>query len=113
MPFHWKATNPNRDNGIWINLPLRELEALSRALLSVLLSFFDTRIARHQPGVLQRRTKVRIEFDQRTSNPMPNSTRLTRRATARNVDQNIKLVCGVRQLQRLADNHAQCFVGKV
>ena len=96
-----------------IALPLRELEALARALLPVLLSLLNSRIACHQPGLLQRRTKIPIEFNQRPCDPMPNSARLTRWATARNVDQNVKLVCRIRQLQRLANNHAQCFVGKV
>ena len=60
-PLHVEATNPNRDNGVFeisdlkfeiSELPLRELEAFARALLSVLLALFDARVARNQSGVL-------------------------------------------------------------
>src|SRR5258707_15469452 len=59
-------------------LSLRELEALARALLSVLLSLFDPRIACNQAGLLQSRAQVRIELDQRPRDAVPDRARLPR-----------------------------------
>src|SRR5713101_7986114 len=42
-------------------LTLRELEALARALLSVLLAFLHSRIARQKSILAQRRPQLRIE----------------------------------------------------
>src|SRR6195256_1629648 len=47
-------------------LTLRELEALTRALLSVLLAFLHSRIARQKSVFPQRRPQLRIESRNRT-----------------------------------------------
>jgi len=96
-----------------LQLSLRELEALARAFLTVLLSLFDPRIAGNQSGLLQSRPQVRIELNQGPRNAMPDRTRLPGRTAAGNVNNHIKLVCGVRQLQRLANNHSQRLIGKI
>ena len=53
-------------------LSLRELEALTRALLSVLLPLFDSRIAGYQAGLLQSRPQIAVVFDQRARDAMTN-----------------------------------------
>src|SRR6267142_1763370 len=53
-------------------LSLRELEALARALLSVLLAFFDPRIARDQSRVLQGRPQVAVVLNQCSGNSVTN-----------------------------------------
>src|ERR1044072_276711 len=94
-------------------LSLRELEALAGALLSILLTFLDARVARHQARLLQRRTKISIVLKQRAGDAMANCACLARRSATANVDQNIKFGRGLGQLQRLPDDHAQRFVGKI
>jgi hypothetical protein len=102
--------------GIWQSemlLSLGELEALAGALLPVLLAFFDAWVTRDQTCLLERRTKVRVVFKQRPRNPMSNSAGLSGRSAAANVDQDIKLSPCFGQLQRLPNNHAQRFIGKI
>src|SRR5882724_5273399 len=94
-------------------LPLRELEALAGALLSILLAFFNARVTCDQARLLQCWTKIRIVFEQRTSNAVANSPRLSRRTATTNIDQNIKLGSCLSQLQRLSNNHTQSLVGKI
>src|SRR5882672_7320609 len=72
-------------------LSLRELEAFAGTLLPILLTLFDARIARHQAGLLQRRTQVSIVFEQCSGNAVANGARLSRRSASANIDQNIKL----------------------
>jgi len=96
-----------------ISLPLRELEALTRALLSILLPLFDAWITRNQACLLQSRTKVRVEFNQSASNAVSNRTCLARRAAPTNINQKVKLIRRLSQLQRLPDDHPQGFIGKI
>ena len=93
--FKSEIRNPNSE----ILLSFRELEALARALLSILLAFFDAGIARDQARLLQRRTKVSIEFHQRAGDAMANRACLARRATAANINQDVKLGGRLSQLQ--------------
>ena len=52
-------------------LAFRELEALTRTRLTVLLTFDLTRIAGKEPGFLQRRSQFRVVLHQRTrGNPL-------------------------------------------
>src|SRR5258706_1031031 len=94
-------------------LSLRELETLARALLSVLLAFFNTRIAGNQSGLLQSGPQVAVIFNQGACNAVANRPCLTGRAAAGHVDQHVELGRGFRQVKRLTNNHPVCFVGKV
>src|SRR5687768_12158581 len=94
-------------------LSFRELEPLSCALLSVLLTFFLTRVTRDQAGLLQGRAKVGVEFHQRTRDPVTNGSRLARRTTAINIHENVELADRVGQAKRLTDDHPKSFVREV
>jgi hypothetical protein len=103
----------NRQSEIGNNLSFRKLESFPSTLLSVLFAFLDSRIARHKTGVFESRTKVGIEFEQRSRDAVSDRSGLARRTTAGDVDNQIKLVRGFSQLQGLTDDHSQRFVGKV
>ncbi len=66
-----------------------------------------------RPALLQRRTKVGVVLEQGAGNAVTNSAGLSRRSAAANIDQNVKLGDCLGQLQRLPNNHAQSFVGKI
>jgi hypothetical protein len=94
-------------------LSLRELEAFARALLPILLTFFDTRVARNQTCLFQRGTKICIVFQQRPRDAVANRSCLACRSAAANIDQNIKFSDRLSQLQGLPDDHAQGFIWKI
>src|ERR1041384_6887040 len=94
-------------------LSLRKLEPLPSTLLSVLLAFLDSRITGYKTGEFESRTKVGVEFEQRSSDAVSNRSSLARRTTASHIDNQIKLVRGFSQLQGLTDDHPQRFVGEV
>src|ERR1044072_4497609 len=58
-------------------------------------------------------TKVCVVFHQRSRDAVPDRSRLARWTATRHVDDEIKLVRGLSQLQRLTNNHPQGFVGEV
>src|SRR4029450_6039100 len=82
-------------------------------LLTVFLSFLDARVARDQPRMFQGRAQIRIVLEQRSGYPVTNCASLSRWTTARHVNDQIKLISSLRQLQWLTDDHAQCFVWKI
>src|SRR6476619_6683140 len=94
-------------------LSLRELEALARALLSVLLALFDARVARHQTGLFQCGPQFVVVLNQRARDPMTNRPCLTRRTTAGDIDDDVKLGRGFSQIQRLPNNHAERLVREI
>src|ERR1044072_133904 len=94
-------------------LAFRELDALARALRAVLLALLGARVARHEPGVLERGPEVRVELHERARDAVAHRPRLTRRASARDVDDDVKLARGVGERQGLAYDHAQCLIGEV
>src|SRR4030095_11380076 len=94
-------------------LSLRELEPLSRSLLSVLLTFLLSRIACNQSSLLQSRAKVRVEFHQRTRDPVTNRTGLSCRSAAVDIHKDVELAGCIGQAKRLTDDHPQGFVRKV
>src|SRR6185295_8206439 len=100
-------------NGIGQRLSLRKLKTFSRALLSVLLAFLNTRIACHKTCMFERGTKIGIVFEQRSCDAVSDRSRLARWTTTRNVDDEIKLVRGLSQLQWLTNDHPQGFVWKI
>src|SRR5205807_1892864 len=103
----------NRQSTIGNDLSLRELEALARTLLSVLLTFFDSRIAGNQSRLLQRRPQISVVFDESARDAMTNGARLSRGAAASDVYKDVELVRRLSQIQRLPNNHAQRFIRKV
>jgi hypothetical protein len=94
-------------------LSLRELEALARALLTVLLALFDARIAGHQTGVLERGAKIVVVFEQRARNAMTHGARLSGRSSARYVNDDVEFARGIGKIQRLADDHPESLIREI
>src|SRR5690242_2810517 len=88
----------NRKSAIGNVLSLRKLEAFACALLSVLLSFLDAWIARHETSVFEGRPQVTIILDQRARDAVPDCASLARGSAAGDIDNQIKLVRRFRQL---------------
>jgi hypothetical protein len=103
----------NRQSKIGNVLSLRKLETFPSALLTVLLAFLDAWIPRHQTGVFEGWAQVSIILEQRTGDTVPDRSSLSRRAASGHVDYQIKLACGLGQLQWLPNDHPQGFVGEV
>src|SRR6267154_5698646 len=82
-------------------LTLRELEALARALLSVLLAFLHARIARQKSVLAQRRPQLRIEPRNRPRQSHAHRASLPAHAAAVRRHHYVHLVGNVRKLQRL------------
>src|SRR5229473_649917 len=94
-------------------LPFRKLEALARALLSVLLAFLNPGIARDQSRVFQCRSQVAVVFNQGARDSMANRTGLACGTAAGDVGEHIELADCLSQLHRLSNNHAQRLVRKI
>jgi len=105
--------NPKSEIRIRSLLSLRELEPFPCALLTVLLSFLDARVARDQPRMFQGWAQIRIVLKKRSGYPVTNRASLSRWTATRHINDQIKLISRLRQLQWLADDHAQCFVWKI
>src|SRR6266481_5328838 len=82
-------------------LTLRELEALARALLSVLLAFLHSRIARQKSIFPQRRPQLRIESRNRPRQSHAHRSRLSAHSAAMRRHHHVYLVGDIRELQRL------------
>src|SRR5882762_224420 len=82
-------------------LALRELEALARALLSVLLAFLHSRIARQKSVFPQRWPQLRIESRNRARQSHAYRPRLSAHAAAMRRHHYVYLVGDIRELQRL------------
>src|SRR5262249_11463470 len=95
------------------NLAFRELEAFTRALLTVLLTLFGAGIAREQSGLFELLTQLGVELEQRARDAVTHCAGLTSNAAAVDVDHHVEFVDRVGQLQRLADDHAKGFVLEV
>src|SRR5579859_7703415 len=87
------------------SLPLRELEALARALLPVFLALFRTGIARKKTALPQCRAQLRIKNYKRACNAQPRSTRLPVDASATGIHDDIKFPHIFSGHQRLSDFH--------
>ena len=81
--------------------------------MSVLLAFLDSGIASDQTGMLKCWSQVNIILEQGARDAVTNSAGLTRWTTAGDVDEQIKLVRRLSQLQWLTNDHAERFVGEV
>src|SRR5882724_5393675 len=82
-------------------LTLRELEALARAFLSVLLAFLHSRIARQKSVLPQRRPQLRIESRNRPRQSHAHRASLPAHTAAVRRHHYVHLVGNVRKLQRL------------
>ena len=71
-------------------LTLAELELLTRARLTVLLTLNSTSITGNKARSLQCATKGRIVFHQCTGNAVTNGTRLTCQTATLNVDEDVE-----------------------
>src|SRR5688572_7664590 len=65
-----------------MTLPFAELEALARALLSVLLALLDARIARQEAFLLEPWPQLQVVFDQRARDAEAQGAGLARDAAA-------------------------------
>src|SRR5260370_20525964 len=82
-------------------LTLRELEALARALLSVLLAFLHARIARQKSVLTQRRPQLRIEPRNGPRQSHAHRARLSAHAAAVSCHHHVHLVGDIGEFQRL------------
>jgi len=86
-------------------LPFRELEALSRSRLPVLLTFFHARIAGEKSFLLQYTAQFRAELDQSPRNAVLYSIRLAMHTSAIHRDQDVKFAECIGRLQGPLDQH--------
>src|SRR5260370_16805442 len=82
-------------------LTLRELEALARAFLSVLLAFLHWRIARQKSVLAQRRAQLWIKSRNRTRQSHAHRASLSAYAAAMRRHHHVHLVRDIRELQWL------------
>src|SRR3954464_4704315 len=84
-------------------LPFAELEALARALLSVLLAFLDARVARQEAFLLQSRPQFEVVFHQRPRNAQAQRSGLAGDAAARDGGEYIEFIGRFGHGHRLLD----------
>src|SRR5580704_4675780 len=82
-------------------LALGELEALARALLSILLALMLARVAPHHAEFLQLGAQLNVELQQRPRDSQLGRAGLAGWPAARGGDQDVELVGGLRRQQRL------------
>src|SRR5262245_12782241 len=90
-------------------LPFTELEAFAGSSHPVLLPLFGARVARQQSFVLERLAQLGVVLHERSGNPETHRPRLTGYASTRHRGQDIELVAGLSQQERLSDLHAKRF----
>src|SRR5260370_7905804 len=95
------------------NLALRELEALARALLSVLLAFLHSRITRQKSVLPQRWPQLRIESRNRARQSHAHRPRLSAHAAAMRRYHHVHLVGDIRELQRLDPVILPCLIPQI
>src|SRR5262249_23133454 len=94
-------------------LPLRELEALARAGLPVLLSLLHPRVAREHPRPLQLGPELRVELEQGPRDTVTPRARLTRQSAASDVHLHVELGRRARELEWLCHDEPEGLPGKV
>src|SRR5687767_10079419 len=92
---------------------LGELEAGAGALLAVLLALLHARVAREEAGLLESLAQLEVVHLQRTGDPVADRAGLAARAAAVDGDDDVELVDGLRQGERLLDDHLQHFIAEV
>src|SRR6476660_6420324 len=90
-------------------LPFTELKALACASHTVFLPLFRARVARQQPFVLQRLAQLGVVLHECSGNPETYGSGLAGHASTRHRSQDIELVAGLGQHERLPDLHAKRF----
>src|SRR2546421_325623 len=70
-------------------------------------------IAGEQAGFLEGLSKLLVEANERTGDAVAHGASLAGRATTADVDQNVELPAGVRDLERLGDDHPKRLTRKV
>src|SRR5215471_19774165 len=85
-----------------LKLAFRELEALTRALLTVLLTLFGAGVTREQSGLLELLAQLGVEFEQRARDAVTHRAGLAGDAAAVDIDHHVEFVDRVGQLQWLA-----------
>src|SRR3990167_5423704 len=93
-------------------LAFTELEAFPRSRHAVLLAFLGPRVARQQPFVLQLLAQLEVVFDQRARDAESHGACLPRDPAAGHGRQNIELVGGFREHERLANLGTERFGGE-
>src|SRR5918993_3590334 len=95
-----------------IPLPFTELEALARALLSVLLTFLDARIARQEAFLLQPGPQLQVVFDERPGDAEAQRAGLTGNTATSDGREYVELLAGLSHDQRLLDLGSVCGGGE-
>src|SRR5687768_3391483 len=111
----WTPASSKSFNAIPVKcppLPLAELEAFARSLLSVLLAFLDARVARQEARLLEPLPQLDVVLDERARDPEPQRSRLAGGAAAGDRGQHVELVGCLGDLQRVFDLGAKCFGGE-
>src|SRR6266545_2312177 len=94
------------------SLSLAELEALARALLTVLLAFLDARIARQEARLLEPLPQLEVVFHERARDAEPQRAGLARDAAAGDRREHVELIGGFGHGQWLLDLGAERFGGE-
>src|SRR6476646_8192453 len=98
-----RADPSTRSRSIDLPLAFAELEALARALLSVLLALLDARVARQEAFLLQLRPKLEVVLDERARDAEAQRARLASDAAAGDRRQHVELIGRFGQGQRPPD----------
>src|SRR5207249_3468417 len=80
---------------------------LARSRASLLLALLCARVAREEPFVLEPLPQFEVVLDERAGDPEPYGSRLPGHTAAGNGCQDVKLIGGFRQNQRLANLGSQ------
>ena len=94
-------------------LSLRELRSATSGFEAVLLSLLHTRVSGEETSGLQSRSVLCICLEQCTGDAVADSASLSGHTAALDVDQNIKLICILRQHERLANDGLQSLKSEV
>src|SRR5204862_7724886 len=89
------------------SLPFTEREALARSRHAVLLPLLGAGIAREEPFGVERLTQFGVVLDERSCDAESHRARLSRRAAASDGGEDVELVSGLGQNQRLPNLHAK------
>src|SRR5262245_27415567 len=94
-------------------LPLRELEALARARLPVLLPLLHSWVAREHPRPLELGPELGVELEEGPGNAVAHGTRLPRQPAATHVDLDVDLGGRPGELERLSHDESQGLAREV
>src|SRR5215475_11693369 len=94
-------------------LPLGILELLPGSGLPILLAFPHAGITREQAGLLEHLAEVLVELHERPGQAVSHGAGLPGGPAAADGGEHVELPQSVLDLERLGDNHAERFAGKV